>query len=65
MEIIRDKTGARPFPVPVVALGAGSQSEEVELDYLVMPQGMQTYAMPILPEPAQLAGLTAARPICL
>ncbi|MEV4780291.1 hydrogenase expression/formation protein [Burkholderia sp. LMU1-1-1.1] len=60
MEIIRDKTGARPFPVPVVALGAGSQSEEVELDYLVMPQGMQTYAMPILPEPGHLAGLTAA-----
>jgi hydrogenase-1 operon protein HyaF len=60
MDIIRDKSAGRPFPIPVVALGAGSQQEEVELDYLVMPQGMQTYAMPVLPEADQLALLTAA-----
>lgn len=61
MEISREKSAARPFPIPVVALGAGSQSEDVELDYLVMPQGMQTYATPILPEPEELVGLSAAQ----
>lgn len=60
MEIIRDNSTGRPFPIPVVALGAGSQQEDVALDYLVMPQGMQTYAMPVLPEAGQLLGLTAA-----
>lgn len=63
MEFIRDKSVGRPFPIPVVALGAGSQTEEVELDYLVMPQLMQTYSMPILPESEQLAGLTAAHQV--
>jgi hydrogenase-1 operon protein HyaF len=63
MEFIRDKSASRPFPIPVVALGAGSQTEEVELDYLVMPQGMQTYAMPILPEAEELLGLTAAHKV--
>jgi hydrogenase-1 operon protein HyaF len=63
MEFIREKSASRPFPIPVVALGAGSQTEEVELDYLVMPQGMQTYAMPILPEAEELLGLTAAHKV--
>ncbi len=35
-----------PFPLPLVALGAGSQVEEQALDYLDMPKEMQTYAPP-------------------
>lgn len=50
------RSGTRPFPVPVVALGPGSQSEEDVLDYLVMPQGMDTYQPPRLPEPEALHG---------
>ncbi len=53
---------ARPFPIPVVAelplFGPGSQvdDEDGTLDYLVMPQGMNTWAPPRLPEPEELAG---------
>lgn len=42
----------KSFPIPVVALGAGSQPEEEALEYLAMPQGMQTFAMPSVPEEA-------------
>jgi len=54
----------QPFPIPVVALGPigpGSQVEDVELDYMTMPQGMQTYAMPVLPEREELADLLPAQ----
>ena len=40
----------RPFPVPVVALGPGSQDDEDTLDYLSMPSGMATYRPPVLPD---------------
>lgn len=46
----------KPFPIPVVALGAGSQTEDDTLDYINMPQGMATYRAPVLPEPEQIAG---------
>ena len=51
----------KPFPIPVVALGPGSLSgvgagDDETLDYLTMPQGMDTYRPPVLPEPEQLAG---------
>ncbi|MCK6424127.1 MAG: hydrogenase expression/formation protein [Burkholderiaceae bacterium] len=46
----------KPFPIPVVALGAGSQADEDGLDYLSMPQGMATFQAPPLPEPEELAG---------
>lgn len=46
---------SRPFPIPVVAdLGPGSQEDET-LDYMSMPQGMDTYRPPVLPEPEELA----------
>lgn len=38
------------FPIPVVALGPGSQQEDDTLDYLPMPHDMHTYHAPILPE---------------
>lgn len=49
-----------PFPIPVVSIGPGSQIEEVELDYMTMPQGMQTYTTPILPELEEMANLKEA-----
>jgi hydrogenase-1 operon protein HyaF len=52
----------KPFPIPVVPFGPGSQlDEDAELDYLSMPQAMHTYVAPILPEPEQVAGLDDAK----
>ncbi|MFM2058546.1 MAG: hypothetical protein RLY71_2931 [Pseudomonadota bacterium] len=50
----------KPFPIPVVALGAGSQTEDDSLDYISMPQGMATYRAPLLPEPEQIASQRGA-----
>ncbi len=41
----------RPFPISVVAMGPGSQGEEVP-DYLPMPKGMETFHQPRLPDNA-------------
>ena len=41
--------GRRPFPIPVAVIGPGSQGEEAPA-YLPLPQGMNTFAMPQLPE---------------
>ncbi|WP_150428237.1 hydrogenase expression/formation protein [Dechloromonas sp. CZR5] len=41
----------RPFPISVVAMGPGSQGEEAP-DYLPMPQGMETFHQPRLPDNA-------------
>jgi hydrogenase-1 operon protein HyaF len=46
----------KPFPIPVVAAGPGSQTEDEQLDYLSLPQGMDTYRAPLLPEPDELHG---------
>ncbi len=46
----------KPFPVPVVAFGPGSQPEDEGLEYMAMPAGMETYQPPRLPEPEALAG---------
>ncbi|MDR2155570.1 MAG: hydrogenase expression/formation protein [Burkholderiaceae bacterium] len=51
----------KPFPIPVVALGAGVQIEDEQLDYLPMPKDMDTYRPPVLPEPQDIAGHTAAQ----
>lgn len=51
----------KPFPIPVVAVGPGTQPpEDVNLDYLDLPKGMQTFAMPELPAPAEAVGLDEA-----
>jgi len=59
-----DVSTRRPFPVPVVALGPGSQEEDETLDYITMPSGMATYRPPVLPDdmsgqPVALAVLQA------
>ena len=51
----------KAFPVPVVALGPGTQTEDESLDYLPMPKDMDTYRAPMLPEPEEIAGRVAAR----
>jgi hydrogenase-1 operon protein HyaF len=51
----------QPFPIPVVALGPGSQTEDETLNYLPMPQAMRTYSPPILPEPGEALGCAGAR----
>ncbi len=50
----------KPFPIPVVPFGPGSQTEDETLDYMSMPTGMDTYRPPQLPEPEALAGRSGA-----
>lgn len=49
------------FPIPVVALGPGTQLEDESLNYMDMPHDMRTYRMPLLPEPEEVRDLRAAR----
>jgi hydrogenase-1 operon protein HyaF len=49
------------FPIPVVALGPGSQQEDETLDYLPMPHDMRTFRTPILPEPEEVREQGEAR----
>lgn len=52
----------RPFPIPVRPFGPGSQpQEEQELQYLDMPQGMNTFSMPRVPERVDPAAMASAR----
>lgn len=46
----------KDFPIPVRSIGPGSQVDEEVLDYMPMPQGMETFRAPSLPEPEELAG---------
>jgi len=45
----------KDFPIPVTMIGPGSQPEDETLDYMPMPQGMQTFRPPVLPEPEEVA----------
>ena len=51
----------KAFPIPLVALGPGTHSEDESLDYMPMPKDMDTYRAPMLPEPEEIAGRAAAR----
>lgn len=50
----------KEFPLPVMTIGPGSQLEEETLAYMPMPQGMQTFRAPVLPEPEELGGRVLA-----
>jgi hydrogenase-1 operon protein HyaF len=50
----------KDFPIPVVTIGPGSQVEDEVLDYMPMPQGMETFRPPILPEPEEIAARVGA-----
>jgi len=51
----------KEFPIPLVALGPGTHTEDESLDYLPMPKDMDSYRPPVLPEPEELVGLDQAR----
>ena len=52
------------FPIPVRVIGPGSQpKDEAELDFLPMPSGMNTFAMPRVPEKVDPAALAASRDV--
>ncbi|MBS3910340.1 MAG: hydrogenase expression/formation protein [Hydrogenophaga sp.] len=53
----------KEFPIPLVALGPGTQVEDEKLDYVHMPKDMDTYRPPVLPEPEDLVGRDAARAV--
>ncbi|NML15727.1 hydrogenase expression/formation protein [Azohydromonas caseinilytica] len=53
----------KAFPIPVVPFGPGSQAEDETLEYMTMPQGMDTFRTPALPEPEELAGHAAAHQV--
>ncbi|VVC82682.1 hydrogenase expression/formation protein [Sideroxydans sp. CL21] len=51
----------KDFPIPVVAVGPGSQPEEdEELQYLPLPSSMMTFALPVLNEEADPTLLAVA-----
>ena len=50
-----------PIPIVPALIGPGSQPEDDTLDYMPMPQGMQTFRAPVLPEPEELAAHPRAR----
>ncbi len=45
----------KDFPIPVRTIGPGTQLEDETLAYMPMPQGMETFRPPVLPEPEELA----------
>jgi hydrogenase-1 operon protein HyaF len=49
------------FPIPVRMVGAGSQVEEDELQYLAMPRDMMTFVMPRVPEKVDPEAMRIAR----
>ena len=52
----------KPFPIPVVPVGPGSQTDESP-EYLAMPSGMSTFRAPRLPEAMSDADLARAADI--
>jgi len=50
----------KEFPIPVVAVGPGSQPEDEELQYLPLPSSMMTFALPVMNEEADPALMAAA-----
>ncbi len=52
-------TNRLPFPIPVAVVGPGSQQVE-EAEYLAMPNQMDTFALPGLPDDADPQNVAAA-----
>ena len=52
----------KDFPIPVVAIGPGTQDEgEEKLSYIEMPKEMSTFSMPSLPSPEEARDAAEAR----
>ena len=50
----------KPFPLPVVALGAGSQPEDPDLAYMPLPGEVESFIMPALPSSEDVTHLGRA-----
>lgn len=50
----------KPFPLPVVALGAGSQPEDPGLAYMSLPGEVESFIMPALPSSEEVSHLSHA-----
>jgi hydrogenase-1 operon protein HyaF len=50
----------KPFPLPVVALGAGSQPEDPDLAYMPLPGEVESFIMPALPSSEDVSHLGRA-----
>lgn len=50
----------KPFPLPVVALGAGSQPEDPDLAYMPLPGEVESFIMPALPSSEDVCHLGRA-----
>ena len=50
----------KPFPLPVVALGAGSQPEDQDLAYMPLPGEVESFIMPALPSSEDVSHLGRA-----
>lgn len=59
MSFTPNPANLRPFPISVVAMGPGSQGDDAP-EYLAMPQGMETFQHPRLPEGATTEAIEAA-----
>ena len=53
----------KPFPIPVVPFGPGSQAEDENLDYMPMPKDMSVYLQPALPDAASQAAAPRAHAV--
>ncbi|HSD44827.1 MAG TPA: hydrogenase expression/formation protein [Burkholderiales bacterium] len=54
----------KPVPIPVRAIGPGSQPQEAEpLDLLPLPTAMSTFKMPVVPQAADRSAMTRARDV--
>lgn len=53
----------RPFPLPVVGIGPGSQAEDPELVYMPLPHEIERISTPPLPTGAEVAHLDAAHAV--
>ena len=52
----------KDFPIPVVAVGPGSQDGgEEQLSYIELPKEMSTFSMPGLPDPDRARDAREAR----
>jgi hydrogenase-1 operon protein HyaF len=50
----------KEFPIPVVAVGPGSQPDEEDLLYMPLPNSMMTFALPVMNDEADPALMAAA-----
>jgi hydrogenase-1 operon protein HyaF len=50
----------KEFPIPLVAIGPGSQPEDEALQYMPLPASMMTFSLPVLSDEADPAVMAAA-----